>query len=78
MNDETAPEITGVTDGKTYYTTQKAIAKDTNLVFVTKNGTDITPVVTNGTEVTLGGNVNATYTVMAADIAENESSITIT
>lgn len=77
-DDVTAPEITGVTNGKTYYTTQKVTARDENLVSVTKNGTAITPVVATGTEVTLEGNQTATYTVAAVDIAENESAITIT
>lgn len=77
-DDVTAPEITGVANGKTYYTTQKVTARDENLVSVTKNGTAITPVVATGTEVALEGNQTATYTVAAADIAENESAITIT
>lgn len=76
--DVTDPEITGITGGKTYYTTQKATATDANLASVTKNGVAITPVVASGTEVTLEGDVSATYTVVAADIAENESTITIT
>lgn len=76
--DVTDPEITGITGGKTYYTTQKATATDANLASVTKNGIAITPVVDSGTEVTLEGDVSATYTVVAADMAENESTITIT
>ncbi len=64
--DLTAPVITGVTDGATYYTTQKVQIADANLA----DGIEA--------EQTLAGNVEATYEVEAADKAGNTAKVTIT
>ena len=64
--DLAAPVITGVTDGATYYTTQKVQISDANLA----DGIE--------TEQTLAGNVDTTYEVEAADKAGNTAKVTIT
>ncbi|MBR4861475.1 MAG: hypothetical protein IKU09_04670, partial [Firmicutes bacterium] len=64
--DLTAPVITGVTDGATYYTTQKVQIADANLA----DGIEA--------EQTLSGNVDTTYEVEVADKAGNTAKVTIT
>lgn len=70
--DLTAPTITGVTNGGTYYTTQSVTVADANLAAVTVNG------VADHETLTLGGNVNQTYTIVATDKAGNSTTLTVT
>ena len=70
--DLTKPAISGITDGSTYYTTQKVTVTDTNLDSVTLNGETVTD------EITLAGNVDKTYTIVATDKAGNETKFTVT
>ncbi len=69
--DNTPPVITGIVDGKTYYTTQKITALDDNLSSVKVNNV----VIANGGKIT--GNCNATYVVVATDDAGNVSTCTV-
>ncbi len=71
--DATAPAITGVTDGSICYTTQKAVVTDDNLKSVTLNG-----VIVSGTTVTLDGNTDEVYTIVATDKADNSTTVTVT
>ena len=71
--DATAPAITGVTDGSICYTTQKAVVADENLKSVTLNGVSI-----DGTTVTLDGNKDAVYTIVATDKSGNSTTVTVT
>ena len=70
--DLTKPAISGITNGSTYYTTQKVTVTDTNLDSVTLNGETVTD------EITLEGNKEATYTIVATDKAGNETTCTVT
>ncbi|MBP3673019.1 MAG: leucine-rich repeat protein [Oscillospiraceae bacterium] len=70
--DLTYPAISGITDGSTYYTTQKVTVSDTNLKSVTLNTETVTG------EITLEGNKEATYTIVATDKAGNETKFTVT
>ena len=70
--DITAPVISGVENGKTYYTTQKVTVTDKNLDTVTLNGNAVT-----GT-ITLDGNKDVTYTIVATDKAGNSTTVTVT
>lgn len=70
--DTTAPVISGIEDGKTYYTTQKVIVTDKNIDSITLNGE------TAGNEITLDGNKEATYTIIAADKAGNKTTVVVT
>ena len=76
--DITPPEITGISNGETYYTTQVANASDTNLSEVTLNSSSFT--VTDGKidPITLEGNKDATYIIVATDKAGNETIVSIT
>lgn len=70
--DTTAPVISGIENGKTYYTTQTATVTDKNLDTLTLNGqAAASPVI-------LEGDKDATYTILAKDKAGNETSLTIT
>lgn len=71
--DATAPAITGVTDGSICYTTQKAVVADENLESVTLNGVSV-----DGTIVTLDGNKDAVYTIVATDKSGNITTFTVT
>ena len=71
--DATAPVITSVTDGAVYYTTQKAVVTDDNLKSVTLNG-----VIVSGTTVTLDGNTDEVYTIVATDKSDNSTTVTVT
>ena len=71
--DATAPVITGVIDGAVYYTTQKAVVTDDNLKSVTLNG-----VIVSGTTVTLDGNTDEVYTIVATDKSDNSTTVTVT
>lgn len=70
--DTTAPVISDVENGKTYYTTQKVTVTDKNIDSITMNG------VTAGNEITLGGNKEATYTIVATDKAGNTTTVSVT
>ena len=70
--DTTAPDASGVTDGETYYTTHIVALEDENLESVTLNGEAVTG------PITLEGNKEATYTIVATDKAGNETTVVIT
>lgn len=73
--DLTAPAVTGVNNGSTYYTTQKISVADINLDTVTLNEEPVT--LENGV-LMLTGNTEATYTIVATDKAANTTTVTIT
>lgn len=66
--DMTAPVISGVVNGKTYYTTQKVTANDTYLDSLT--GTEADGIIP--------GDVEKVYTITAKDKAGNSTTFTIT
>lgn len=70
--DLTAPTISGITNGSTYYTTQNVTVADANLATVTVNG------VAEDETLTLAGNVEQTYTIVATDTAGNKTEYTVT
>lgn len=70
--DLTAPTISGITNGSTYYTTQNVTVADANLATVTVNG------VPEDETLTLAGNVEQTYTIVATDTAGNKTEYTVT
>ena len=74
--DLTPPQISGVDDGSTYYTTQKVEVTDANLQSVTLNDA---PDTFENNQLTLTGNMEAayTYTIKAVDKAGNEREITV-
>ena len=69
--DETAPVISGITDGKTYYTTKEVTVTDTNLDTITVNDQAF-----SGS--TIAGNTDKIYTVVATDKAGNTTRYTVT
>lgn len=69
--DTTAPEITGVENGKTYYVTKKFAISDQNLASITVNGETV-----DGT-ITLEGDTETTYVICATDKAGNVTEYTI-
>lgn len=71
VDDTAAPVISGVENGKTYYTTQTATVTDENLDVLTLNGEAAT------SPVTLEGNKTATYIIEATDKAGNKTSVTV-
>lgn len=70
--DNDPPVISGVEKDVTYYTTQTATVTDDNLDTVTVNGEPATA------PLTLAGNVDATYEIVATDKAGNEAKLTVT
>ena len=70
--DATAPVISGVENGNTYYTTQKVTVTEKNVASIQLNGE------TAGSDITLEGNKNATYTIIVTDKAGNVTSVTVT
>ena len=74
--DLTPPQISGVDDDSTYYTTQKVEVTDANLQSVTLNDA---PDTFENNQLTLTGNMEAayTYTIKAVDKAGNEREITV-
>lgn len=72
--DTTAPLIEGITDGKTYYTTQHVTISDKNIDTVTINGEKW-----HKSEYffDLAGNAEAAYTIVATDKAGNTTTITV-
>lgn len=71
--DKTAPAISGVSDGNTYYAAQEITVTDANLTEVTVNGTPIQ--LTNG-KFTLTA-ANGAQVIVAADVAGNTSTVTV-
>lgn len=69
--DLTAPVLSGVVDGETCYVTRIVTASDDNLDAVTLNGEAA------GSPVTLTGDTDAAYTVVARDKAGNETAVTV-
>ncbi len=65
--DVNPPKITGVTDGGSYYVSQKVNVTDDNLKKVTVNGVDYTSKV----PFTLAGDKDVTYTIVATDEGGN-------
>ena len=70
--DLTKPAISGITNGGTYYTTQKVTVTDKNIDTITLNGEAATDAIT------LEGNKEATYTIVATDKAGNSTTVTVT
>lgn len=70
--DTTAPVIDGVENGTTYYTTQKVTVTEKNVDTITLNGNPATE------NITLAGNKEATYTIVATDKAGNSTTVTVT
>ena len=70
--DTTAPVIGGVANGATYYTSQAVTVTDKNLDTVTVNGAPVTG------SITLEGDKEATYTIVATDKAGNSATVTVT
>lgn len=70
--DLTKPAISGITNGSTYYTTQKVTVTDKNIDTITLNGEAVTDAIT------LEGNKEATYTIVATDKAGNSTTVTVT
>ena len=69
--DATAPALTGVENGASYYVTQAVQASDENLNTVTVNGAAV------GAGFTLAGDTDAVYTVTAADKAGSVTAVTV-
>jgi len=69
--DTSAPVISGVDDGVTYYTTQTVTVTDKNLNTVTLNGKAVTGAIA------LEGNKEATYTIVATDKVGNSTTVTV-
>lgn len=70
--DTTAPAISGIENGKTYYTTQKVTVTEKNVESIKLNGE------TAGANITLDGNRDATYTIEVIDKAGNSTTVTVT
>ena len=69
--DTTAPVIAGVDNGVTYYTTQNITVTDKNIDTITLNGETATG------SISLAGNKEATYTIVATDKAGNSTTVTV-
>lgn len=69
--DATAPAITGVENGASYYVTQALKASDENLNTVAVNGDAV------AADFTLTGDTKATYAVVVTDKAGNVTSVTV-
>ena len=72
--DLTPPQISGVDDDSTYYTTQKVEVTDANLQSVALNDA---PDTFENNQLTLTGNMEEAYTIKAVDKAGNEREITV-
>lgn len=70
--DTTNPEISGAENEKIYYTTQKVTVTDKNMASITVNGEK------RDTDITLDGNKDAIYSIVATDKAGNSTTITVT
>ena len=73
--DTEAPKITGVTDGEMAYTTRVVQITDKHPVTVTLNGEPKT--LTTDGKLTLPGNVNQIYTIVATDKVGNETTVKV-
>lgn len=69
--DTTAPAVTGVENGKTYYVTKKVTVDDGNLESVTLNGDPVEG------EFTLAGDTDMTYVIRAVDKVGNVTEYTV-
>lgn len=69
--DTTAPTVTGVENGRTYYVTKKVTVDDENLESVTLNGEPVEG------EFTLTGDTEMTYVIRAVDKAGNATEYTV-
>ncbi len=69
--DITAPSVTGIENGKTYYVTKKVIVDDENLESVTLNGDPVEGVFT------LTGDTDMTYVIRAVDKVGNVTEYTV-
>ncbi len=69
--DISAPVISGIKEGSTYYTTQFVTVEDKNLAEVTVDGKLVTG------DVIITGNVDKNYVIKAVDSAGNESIVTV-
>ena len=70
--DITAPVVEGVENGKVCYTTQKVTVTDDNIDIITFNGEPASE------NITLEGNKEAAYTIVATDKAGNKTTVTVT
>lgn len=70
--DTAAPNFSGALDGASYYTTQTVTVIDANLASLTLNGAAVS------SPVTIPGDVDAVYTLVAVDKAGNRAQITVT
>lgn len=70
--DRTKPVLTGVTPEEVYYTTQKVVVSDAHLQSVTLNNRPVAE------SISLAGNTEAVYTIVAIDLAGNETRYTVT
>ena len=68
--DTQPPVIHGITEGATYYTTQKFSVQDDNLENITVNGSQ-------SMTFALGGNADMEYVVAATDKAGNSTTVTV-
>lgn len=69
--DTSAPVIAGVNNGVTYYTTQKVTISDKNIDTITLNGEAAT------STITMEGNKEATYIIVATDKVGNTTTVTV-
>lgn len=69
--DTTAPAVTGVENGRTYYVTKKVTVDDGNLESVTLNGDPVEG------EFTLAGDTDMTYVIRAVDKVGNVTEYTV-
>lgn len=70
--DNTVPVISGIEDGKTYYTTQKVSVTDKNIYSILVNDEEATK------DIILDGNVDKEYEIVATDKAGNSKTVTVT
>ena len=75
QEDETAPVISGVENGKTYYGDQKVTITDENLSSVTVNGSAV-EVSGNSVDITLKPSDDV-YSIVATDTAGNRTQYTV-
>ena len=71
VTDTIAPVIGGIENGKTYYTTRGVAVTDENIDTITLNGEAVT------STITLEGNKEATYIIVATDKAGNTTTVTV-
>lgn len=69
--DTTLPTLKGAKEAEVYYTTQTITVKDTNLATITLDGETVT------STVTLPGNVDKVYKLVAIDKAGNKAALSI-